>query len=50
MGTGITLLIVAVLTIAVTRSLIKRKKSGKPIGCGGDCSNCIQGCDKRSTS
>ncbi len=39
MGTVIVLAIVAAAALAI-RSMIKDKKAGKSIQCGGDCSRC----------
>lgn len=40
MGTVIVLAIVAGAVALAVRSMIKDKKSGKSIHCGGDCSRC----------
>ncbi len=40
MGTMIVLVIVAVAAALAIRSIIKNKKAGKSIQCGGDCSRC----------
>lgn len=40
MGTVITGIIVFALAALAVRSIIKDKKSGKSIQCGGDCSHC----------
>ncbi|MFA9378646.1 MAG: FeoB-associated Cys-rich membrane protein [Lachnotalea sp.] len=40
MGTIIIGLIVLVLVSLAIRSMIKDKKSGKSIQCGGDCGHC----------
>ncbi len=40
MGTLITGGIVLALVVLAVRSMIKSKKSGKSIQCGGDCSQC----------
>jgi len=37
----IILIIVALLIFLAVYRMYKRKKSGKCIGCGGDCSSCI---------
>ncbi|MDE6053243.1 MAG: FeoB-associated Cys-rich membrane protein [Lachnospiraceae bacterium] len=43
MGTAITLaMLLAVIGLAV-RSMVRDKKSGKSLQCGGDCSKC-KGC------
>ena len=42
-GTAIVLVILIVLVTIATKSLIKDKKNGKSISCGGDCKNC-HGC------
>mgnify|MGYP003424918986 FL=1 len=43
MGTAIVLVILAVVVALATKSLIKDKKNGKSISCGGDCRHC-HGC------
>lgn len=40
MGTIIVLAIVAVATVLAVKSIIRDKKAGKSIQCGGDCSRC----------
>ena len=42
-GTAIVLVILIVVGTIATKSLIKDKKNGKSISCGGDCKNC-HGC------
>lgn len=42
-GTAIVLVIFIVVVTIATKSLIKDKKNGKSISCGGDCKNC-HGC------
>jgi len=42
-GTAIVLVILIVVVTIATKSLIKDKKNGKSISCGGDCKNC-HGC------
>ena len=48
MLTFIIILIIAVWLILAVRYCIKRKKSGKCIGCSGDCSQCMQSCHKNN--
>ena len=43
MGTAIVLVIVAGAVALAIRSMIKDKKAGKSLQCGGDCSRC-RGC------
>ena len=43
MGTGLVLLGLAVIVALIIRSMIKDKKAGKSLQCGGDCSKC-KGC------
>lgn len=43
MGTLIVGLIVLAIVVLIVRSMIKDKKNGKSIQCGGDCSSC-RGC------
>lgn len=43
MGTAIVLLLVADAAALAIRQMIKDKKAGKSISCGGDCSRCA-GC------
>lgn len=40
MSTVITGVIVLALVVLAVRNIIKSKKSGKSIQCGGDCSQC----------
>lgn len=40
MGTVITGGIVLALVVLAVRSMVKDKKNGKSIQCGGDCSHC----------
>lgn len=40
MGTFIVLVILAGIVALVVRNMIKDKKKGKSIQCGGDCSHC----------
>lgn len=46
MGTGIVLAIVAGAAVLAIRRMIKDKKAGKSLSCGGDCSRC-GGCTPR---
>ncbi len=43
MGTIVVLSLVAAAVILAVRSMIKDKKAGKSLQCGGDCSRC-RGC------
>ncbi len=43
MGTIVVLSLVAAAAILAVRSMIKDKKAGKSLQCGGDCSRC-RGC------
>lgn len=43
MGTAIVLVVLAVVVALAAKSLIKDKKNGKSISCGGDCKHC-HGC------
>lgn len=44
LGTAITLVILAGVLFLAIRSMVKDKKSGKSLQCGGDCSKCRGGC------
>lgn len=44
MGTFVTLLILAGVIALIVRSMIRDKKSGKSLSCGGDCSRCHSAC------
>lgn len=44
MGTVITLAVVGAAVGLAVRSMIRDKKSGKSLQCGGDCSRCRGGC------
>lgn len=39
-GTAVTLLILAGMLFLSVRSMVKDKKSGKSLQCGGDCKHC----------
>ena len=41
------LLILAGLAALAIRYIVKRKKSGRPIGCTGDCSACPLHCEHK---
>ena len=40
MGTIIVLIVLAIIVALIIRSMVKDKKAGKPLQCGGDCSKC----------
>ena len=40
MGTIITLAVVAAMVGLAVRSMVRDKKNGKSLQCGGDCSHC----------
>ena len=40
MGTIIVLLVLAIIIALIIRSMVKDKKAGKSLQCGGDCSKC----------
>lgn len=42
-GTFIVLVVLVLIVCLIVRSMIKDKKSGKSLQCGGDCSKC-RGC------
>lgn len=44
MGTGIVLLIVAAAVSLAVRSMVKDKKAGKSLQCGGNCKHCQGHC------
>lgn len=44
MGTVVVFILLACGLTAALRVMIKNKKSGKMISCGGDCSHCGGGC------
>lgn len=44
MGTAVVLLILMGAVGLVIRKMIKDKKSGKSLHCGGDCSHCKNSC------
>lgn len=43
MGTAIVLVVLLIVVALAAKSLIKDKKNGKSISCGGDCKHC-HGC------
>ena len=42
-GTFVVLVVLVLVVCLIVRSMIKDKKSGKSLQCGGDCSKC-KGC------
>lgn len=40
MGTIIVLIVLAIIIDLIIRSMVKDKKAGKSLQCGGDCSKC----------
>lgn len=40
LGTGVVLTVVVGAVVLVIRSMIKDKRNGKSIQCGGNCKNC----------
>lgn len=40
MGTGIVLVVLAGIVAWVIRSMVRDKKNGKSLQCGGDCKKC----------
>lgn len=44
MGTAIIVIILIGAVILAVKSMIRNKKNGKSIGCGGDCKHCGGGC------
>ena len=40
MGTMIVLIVLAIIVALIIRSMVKDKKAGKSLQCGGDCSKC----------
>ena len=40
MGTIIVLIVLAIIRALIIRSMVKDKKAGKSLQCGGDCSKC----------
>lgn len=40
LGTGVVLAVVVGAVVLVIRSIIKDKRNGKSIQCGGNCKNC----------
>lgn len=43
MGTAVVLVVLIVIVALIVRGMIKDKKNGKAIQCGGDCAHC-HGC------
>lgn len=50
MGTFVVLVILAVIIVLVVRSMIRDKKSGKSIQCGGDCKYCGGHCHQMGSA
>ncbi|HIW81375.1 MAG TPA: FeoB-associated Cys-rich membrane protein [Candidatus Acetatifactor stercoripullorum] len=46
MGTLIVLAVLAVAVALIVRSMVKDKKNGKSIQCGGDCRHCGGHCGR----
>ena len=44
MGTIIVLIVLAIIVALIIRSMVKDKKAGKSLQCGGDCSKCDGHC------
>ena len=40
MGTAITGVVVLAIVVLIIRSMVKDKRNGKSIQCGGDCKQC----------
>lgn len=40
MGTIIVLIVLAIIVALIIRSMVKDKKAGKSLQCGGDCNKC----------
>ncbi|MGN0151739.1 MAG: FeoB-associated Cys-rich membrane protein [Wujia sp.] len=47
-GTFIVLLVLLVLVALIIRSMVRDKKNGKSLQCGGDCGHCGCHCHQRS--
>lgn len=47
MGTFIVLAAVSVTVVLIVRSMIKAKKAGKSVICGGDCKHCGGHCSHK---
>lgn len=50
MGTIVVLLILVVIVAFVVKSMIRDKKNGKSIQCGGDCKYCGGHCHQTGSS
>lgn len=48
MGTWITGILLAAAAAGAIWNIRKSKKNGKSISCGGDCSHCAGGCQKKN--
>lgn len=44
MGTAVVGLVLTGIVICAIRSMVRDRKKGKSIQCGGDCSRCMGGC------
>jgi hypothetical protein len=44
MGTFIVLVVLIVIVALIIRNMVKDKKNGKSLHCGGDCSHCKGNC------
>ncbi|MDE7207792.1 MAG: FeoB-associated Cys-rich membrane protein [Lachnospiraceae bacterium] len=45
MGTLITGVVLIIIVVFVIRSMIRDKKAGKSLQCGGNCKNCGRHCN-----
>lgn len=50
MGTFVVLVILAVAVVLVIRSMIRDKKNGKSLQCGGDCKYCGGHCHQAGSA
>lgn len=46
MGTAVVLVVLTGIVVWVIKSMIRDKKNGKSLQCGGDCRNCGGHCGK----
>lgn len=44
MGTEVVLVIVIIAVVLAVKSMVKDKRQGKSLQCGGDCKHCGGGC------
>lgn len=50
MGTAVVLAVLILAVVLAARSMIRDKKNGKSLQCGGDCSHCAGQCHRNDSA